>query len=351
MRNAVDLVLSLEHLAFPIALLAALTVVGTVGYVLLLDLDVLDGLYQALTTLSTVGFEELVPFTHAAKVFTIFLIITGVGTVFYTLTLLVATVVEGDLRRNYERRRMMRRIDAMKKHFVICGYGRVGREIARGFAERGTELVVVDPDPEAVRAAEQDGFPVVSGSAADEGALVAAGIGSARALLAAANSDAVNVYIALTAKKLRPDLYVIARSEMPASEEKLRLAGVDRVVSPHALSGRRMMLTALQPLITDFVDTLAAGRHGELILAELEVHEGSVLDGLTLADGFRSAPDTTVLGVRRGDGQLVVGPRGDTRLAAGDIVIVLAAEAQIEKLHAPRPAPAPARTPSASSPR
>ena len=177
--------------------------------------------------------------------------------------------------------------------------------------------------------------------------LLQANLASARALCAAANSDAVNVYIALTAKKLNPQLYIVARSEVPTSEAKLRLAGVDRVVSPHAISGRRMMLSALQPLITDFVDTLATGRHGELILAELEVRAGSVLDGVSLAEGFAQAPGTTVLGVRKAGGELVVGPRGDARVASGDIVIVLAAEEQIAQLHGARPRPAPVAGPEA----
>lgn len=337
MRVFARVLLALEHLRLPVILLVVLSAAGTAGYAWLLDLSLLDALYQALTTLSTVGFEELVPFTPAAKIFTVVLIITGVGTVFYTLTLLVATVVEGDLRTTYRRRLMLRRIESMRDHYVICGFGRVGEEIAKGFDERGTEFVVVDPDPEAVEKAVGLGYPTVQGSGTDEAVLVTAGVERAHSLLAAANSDAQNVYIALTAKKIRPGLHVVARSEVPASEDKLRLAGVDRVVSPHAISGRRMMLAAVQPLITDFVDSLATGRHGEQILAEIEVRPGSVLDGVTLAEAFAGAPGTTVLGVRTGDGRLKVGPRGDARLEGGDTVIVLAAEEQIARLAAAGP--------------
>jgi voltage-gated potassium channel len=340
-RHALDLVLATEHLRRPLLLVFFLVIGATLGYMALLDLDFVDGLYQALNTLSTIGFREVAPFTTGAKIFTCFLIITGVGTLAYTLTLLVATVVEGEFRRNLRRRMMMRRIEAMSGHAVICGFGRVGAEIAHGFHERGKDFVVIDPDPAAVAAALERGYPVVPGSASDEPVLRAAGIERAASLLAAANSDAQNVWVVLTARKLGPNLFIVARSEVPSSDEKLRLAGADRVVSPHAISGRRMMLSAIQPLITDFVDTLAAGRNGEQILAELEVTPGSPLDGVTLARAFADAPGTTVLGIRHGDGRLQVGPRGETSLIVGDTVMVLADEAQIARLHGKRPSSRP----------
>lgn len=332
-RNLVDVFLALEHLRLPVAMLLVVTVVGATGYHLLLGLSWGDALYQAVITLSTVGFREVVPFDPATKLFTNVLIIGGVGTVFYTLTLLMATVVEGDLKRNYERRLMKRRIESMREHCIICGFGRVGQEIADGLKERGVDFVVVERQEHECQRAVEAGYPAICGDATREEVLVSAGIERAAAVLASADSDAVNVYVALTAKKLRPEVQVIARSEETHNEDKLRLAGVDKIVSPHQISGRRMMLAALQPLITDFVDTLSAGRHGEQILAEIDVLGDSPLRGRSLKEAFAEARGTTILGIRRRDGSMIVGPRGDTVLEDGDAVIVLATEEQISKLH------------------
>jgi voltage-gated potassium channel len=331
-QYAADLVFSIDHLRLPLALLAGLILVGTGGYHWLLAVSWLDGLYQAVTTLSTVGFHEVKPFDPPTKLFTIALIIFGVGTVFYTLTLLVATVVEGDLRERYGRRIMNRVIQAMERHLVVCGFGRVGEEITREFRERGADFVVIDSAAQSIERAARFGCPTVHGDAADEQILRQAGIDRARCLLVATDSDQTNVYITLTAKNLNPSLYVIARSAGPFSDEKLRLAGADRVVSPYAISGRRMVISALQPMMTDFIDTLVAGRQGDLLLAELEITAGSPLEGSTLTECFSKAPSTKVLGVRHAEGALVVGPKGDEQLLAGDIVIVLAEEGEIARL-------------------
>ncbi len=332
-RNLVDVVWALEHLRLPLAMLLGVTVLGTVGYHLILGVSWGDALYQAMITLSTVGFREVVPFGPGAKLFTNVLIITGVGTVFYTLTLLIATVVEGDLRRNYERRLMKRRIESMRSHCIICGFGRVGQEIADGLRERGVDFVVVERDEREFQRAVDAGYPALCGDATSEEMLVAAGVERATAVLASADSDAVNVYVALTAKNLNPKVQVVARSEETHNERKLRLAGVDKIVSPHQISGRRMMLAALQPLVTDFVDTLSAGRHGEQILAEIDVLDDSPLQGQSLKEAFAEARGTTILGIRRKDGSMIVGPRGDTVLQVGDAVIVLGSEEQIGRLH------------------
>ena len=336
LRHAADLFLSLEHVRVPLLVLLGLTLIASVAYCVLLGVGPVDGFYQASTTLSTVGFREVRPFDNRTKLFTSVLILLGVGTVFYTITLLAATVVEGDLRRNFRRRVTRRRMEGMEKHHVICGFGRVGEAIAREFLNRRVEFVVIDADREALDRAEAIGCHALQGDATGEEVLRRAGADRARCLLAATDSDPKNIYITLTAKNLNPSIYVIARSAGAVSEEKLRLAGADRVVSPYAIGGRRMVLSALQPMITDFIDVLSAGRHGELILAELEVASGSSLEGAALSEAFAEAPSTKVLGVSHEGGGLVVGPAGKELLRAGDIVIVLADEGEIGRLDANR---------------
>lgn len=333
-RTLTDFLRAASHIVVPLILLLILTVGGGLGYHFLLGLGPLDAFYQSVTTLSTVGFHELSPFDDATKIFTIVLIILGVGTVFYTLTLVVATVVEGELRTRFRSRNMQRKIDGLSGHYVICGFGRVGEEVARGLGERNAPFVVVDRDAEAVSLAQARGYLTVAGSVTEESVLREAGVERAKSLIATTNSDAVNTYVALTAKSLQTEIYVVARSEVPGSAQKLRLAGADQVISPHAISGRRMMLSAVQPLMTDFMDTLSAGRLGEQVLAEFNVTSASPLNGARLAEAFVDAPSIRVLGIRCTDGEIIVGPQGSQVLSEGDMVILLADEDQIARLHA-----------------
>lgn len=318
-----------------LGLLVFIICLGTAGYMLLSDMGFIDALYQTVTTLTTVGFRELKPFGATEKVFTIVLILFGVGTALYTLTLIVQESLEGDLRSRYYLRRKELEIERLQDHYVLCGFGRVGQEIAREFCERDVPFVIIEQTPEEVERARAFGYLVVEGDASQERILVRASIGRARCLLAASDSDAGNTYITLTARNINPGLFIVARVAYPHNEEKLRLAGADRVLSLYSLGGRRMVLAALQPLAADFMDTLASGRHGDLLLAEFEVNDENGLTGLACADLVKNANNATLLGIRRRSGSLVVGPRDDDRLGEGDIVIVLAEEGDIAALTAP----------------
>jgi len=331
-RHTLDLVLSLEHLLVPVLWLVVVTVAASAGYCLLLGVGPLDGLYQAILTLSTVGFLEVAPFDWRAKLFTIILVFLGVGTVFYVVTLLAATVVEGEIRRNFRRRLMLRTIGSMKRHIIVCGFGRVGAEISRMLSDRKRDFVVVDRDPEAIAQARTHQWNVVSGNAEDEEILREAGVERASGLVAATTSDAINTYITLTAGSLNKDLAIVSRAETAVAAQKLKLAGANHVVSPYSIGARRMALSALQPMMADFMDALVEGRHGDMLIAELEVTEDSSLDGCTLAEAFTKSPTTNVLAIRRTDGSLVVGPRGSDILNCGDMVIVMAEEANIPGL-------------------
>jgi voltage-gated potassium channel len=260
----------------------------------------------------------------------------GVGVAFYILTTLVATVVEGDLGLALGVRRMKGRIEALSDHYVLCGFGRVGEEIAREFTDRKVPFVIVESVPESLERARKKGYLIVEGDAATDATLLEAGVMRARCLLAASDSDAGNTYIVLTAKALNPRLFVVARAGQPVSEERVRRAGADRVISPYSIGGRRMALSALQPLVLDFIDTLAAGRHGEQILAEIAVTEESGLAGLTIDGCFISCPGATVLALQKPTGPIQVGPRPTTVLEVGDRLMVLGDE---EDLQALRPTP------------
>lgn len=322
-----------RRLRFAVALFAAANLVGTLGYMLLGGFSPLDAAYQTVTTLTTVGFREVEPFGTTEKIFTMALIVFGVGTALYTLTLIVQEALEGDFRSRFYQRRQQMRIDEMTGHYILCGFGRVGQEIAREFRERGVDFVIVEQNEEQAQKARAFGYHVVEGDAAEDRTLVRAGLPRARCLLAASDSDAGNTFITLTAKSLNPGCYIVARVGFPHNEEKLRLAGADRVLSLYSLGGRRMVLSALQPLAADFMDTLAAGRHGDLLLAEFEVNQDNGLAERTCADLLAGARSATLLGIRHRKGTLVVGPRLDEVLHEGDIVIVMAEEDDLARFY------------------
>lgn len=315
-------------------MLLTITGVGVVGYMVFADLTPVDALYQTVTTLTTVGFREVKPFDRAAKLFTIGLVALGVAAFFFTLTVAIEEALATDYRTRFAQRRARMEIERLENHAILCGFGRVGQEVAREFREREVPFVIIENNPQQVELARSFGYLVVEGDAADERVLNQAGIARARTLLAASDSDAGNTYITLTAKAINPNCYVVARVGYPHNEEKLKLAGADRVLSLYTLGARRMVLSALQPLAADFMDTLAAGRHGDLVLAEFEVTQGTPLAGRTCAELLANTRNATLLGIRTSHGDLIVGPRGDYALEPGDIVIVLAEESDIAAMSA-----------------
>ncbi len=314
------------------AALVVLPVVGTTGYIIIEGWSFLDGLFMTVITVTTIGFQEVHPLSDAGRVFTIVLAILGIGAIFYSLVALFQFVIEGELGAILGLRRMKAQIEALSDHYVLCGFGRVGTEIAREFSMRGAPFVIVDSNPEAIGQARASGYLVVEGDAASDVVLQEAGIGRARGLLAASDSDAGNTFTVITAKALRPDLYVVSRAGRPESRPRMQRAGANRAISPYAIAGRRMALSALQPLVVEFIDTLARGRQEEQILAEIEISEESGLGGRTIEDVMGSSRSAVVLGVQRATGAIQVGPRGDARMEAGDRLIVLGEEAELEAI-------------------
>jgi len=309
--------------------------VGIVGYMTIEGFSFLDAAYQTITAITTAGFGEINPLGDAGRVFTIAIIVVGIVVILYILTAVMQLAMEGELESLLGVRRMRGKIEALRDHYILCGFGRVGEEIARDLIARGVPLVIVDSNPEALERARKHDYLLVEGDAISDAALTEAGIQRAHCLLAASDSDSGNTYIVLTAKALNPRLFVVARVGQPASVTPMLRAGADRVISPYSIGGRRMALSALQPLVVDFIDTLAAGRHGEQILAELEASEKSGLAGMTVEGCFQACPGATILALQKASGAIQVGPRGNTVLELGDRLIVLGYEADLEALSPP----------------
>ncbi len=312
--------------------LVLLPLAGTAGYMTIEGWGFLDALYMSVITLTTIGFEEVRPLSDGGRVFTIVLAVSGVGAIFYAMIALFQFLMEGELALLLGVRRMKGHIEALRDHYILCGFGRVGREIAREFSARGVAFVIVESNPEPIARGQAEGHLVLEGDATSDAVLRQAGIERARGLLAAADSDAGNTFIVLTAKALRPDLYVVSRAAQPESEPRMLRAGADRTISPYTIAGRRMARSALQPLMVEFIDALASGRHEEQILAEIEISEESGLGSRTIEDVMQACRGAVVLAVQRATGAIQVGPSGSSQLAVGDRLIVLGDEAELEAI-------------------
>lgn len=325
------------RLIFSIALLAVIFAVGTLWYDLVEGFGALDALYQSVTTLSTVGFDEVKPLDTSGRIFTIVFILTGIGVMFYVAGSIVEELVVGGLAEALGGRRMSRKARGMHDHFVVCGFGRVGREVTQMAIERGEPVIVIDQDPERVEAAREMGAVAILGDATAEPILEEAHIERARALIAAADADAVNTYIVLTARALAPDLYIVVRAGSENAERRMRTAGANRVVSPYQIAGRRMAIAALQPMIIDFIDTLTTrpASRGHLLAELVVADEGAALSGHTSAEVFHDGNGRTrVLAIQRPDDELIVAPSGSEELRPGDRLMIFGEEADLEALSA-----------------
>lgn len=312
-------------------LLSLVTVVGCVGYTVL-GLGPLDALYQTITTISTVGFREVGTEvdSQAYRLFTIFLILGGVGTAFYTLGVLLETLIEGRLTDQLWRRRMERTIESMSDHVIVCGWGRVGRTIARDIAAAGRDVVVVDIDPDRLVDLE---LPFVEGDATDDAVLNAASLGTASALVAALDSDAANLYVTLSGRSARPDLFIVARARVESAEPKLAQAGANRVVNPQYIGGERIAAMILQPSVADFLDVVMHDGSLEFRLAEVPVPEGSSVAEESLRDAhLRDRTGALVLAMRDAAGNFRTNPPPDTPILPGEVLIAIGTAAQLTAL-------------------
>jgi voltage-gated potassium channel len=313
----------------PAALALVAATYGTIGYMLIEGWGLLDSVYMTLTTMVTVGYGEIHPLSQAGRLFTITLILGGVGTIFYTFGVFTETLAEGRLAAFRRHRRMKGDIGALREHFIICGYGRIGAQIAGELDRQHVPSVVVEINPEPLAQLRNAGRLYIEGDAASEDVLRAAGIDRAKGLLAAVDSDERVVYITLSARALSPDLFITARASRPESIRRLELAGANRVVSPYRMAGRLMAELALRPAVVDVIDTL---RHGgaEIGIEEILLGDRCNARGRSLAEaGLLQGGHGRLLALRRRDGQLHVNPGPDLLLQDGDLVVVMGTELEL----------------------
>ena len=315
------------------AALVGVVVIGTVGYILL-GFGVLDALYQTVTTVTTVGFRELEPLDGAGQLFTIALILAGVGTALYTLTVFLEALVEGHIGEAMERRRMDKQISALHGHVIVCGWGRVGRAAARELEGAGKAVVVIDLDAERAATVPRP-YVHLCGDASDDDMLRRAGIDRASALVAAVSTDAANLFITLSGRSLRPDLFIVSRAREESSVSKLLRAGADRVVNPQEIGGARIAAFVARPKVTEFLDVVMHAGDTEFLLEEIRLSPGSALLGSSLGSArVRERTGALVLALHDPDLGLVTVPAADLVMKDGQVLIAVGTPTQLESLAA-----------------
>ena len=308
--------------------LLVLVVLGTLGYVVVEDASFLDALYMVLITITTVGFSEVIDLSTGGRVLTIAIMVMGVGFVLYTAGAAIERLFSiGAGRLKLRQRRM---IDTLKDHVILCGFGRVGRGVWDSLTRRGIDVVVIESDPDHVASAEHAGALVVEGDATHNDPLLNAGIDRARALVACVTEDSDNLVIVLSAKSMRQDLHIVSRASEIEWEDKLRMAGADRVVAPQVVGSERLAAMAVEPHIADVFDVVVGGLALEFTVEELRIPKDSPLVGASIREaGIRERTGANVLAVEDTDRGILTAPSPDHVLQGGIAVILVGTREQV----------------------
>jgi len=321
--------------SFAIALLGSVVAGGTIGYMLIEHWTLWDAFYMTVITVTTVGYKEVHTMSRAGEAFTVVLLFGGVGSALYVFTLLATVVVEGGLPKRLEKHRRSRMLDALKDHFIVCGYGRMGRLIAAQLRHENVPFVIIELDPAHMMEALQEGMLAVEADASKEDVLKRVGIQKSRALIAALGTDAQNVYTVLSARVLRPDLFVVARAEAEDSMQKLLRAGANRVVLPYQIGATQIVQSALRPAVVDFVQLATNSRNIDLAMEEVAISRESPLANRTvLYANLQQRYGVIVIGIQREDQRMDFNPEPSARVKPGDKLVVLGRPHALKELAA-----------------
>jgi voltage-gated potassium channel len=306
----------------------SIIMIGTAGYMMIEGWSFNDAVFMTVTTLSTVGFQEVNPLSIAGRYFTIFLILGGTGTMLYAATAIVQYLLEGNLANILGRRHMKVEIAKLKGHTILCGYGKVGKEVAHVFVNEKTPFVVIESDEKACANAIAAGILCINMNATSDEALKEAGINEAKSLVAALGSDADNLYITLSAKSLKPDIFIVARVDNEESEAKMVRAGADRTMSPYGIGGRRLAMMTLKPLVVDFIDTTLD--RNEFTLEGVKVIKGSSIESISVKESIKRVNGGHILAIKKKTGLFVTNPHTDTIIEAGDELVIMGTRDQLK---------------------
>jgi len=323
-----------RHLIISIALALMIIVVGTSGYMIIEGWKFDDALYMTVITVSTVGYGEVQPVDGPGRFFTIVLVFFGVGFSLYVAGAIVQFMVEGSMRSILGRRRLDKKIKRLKNHYIVCGYGRIGRVLCNNLrSSSGVGLVAVEQSHELVPSMEEDNVLYLNADATDETVLLKAGIQKAKSLVAALATDTDNVFLVLTARQLNPDIYIVARASQFKSKDKLRAAGANSVESPYEMGAASMAQRILRPTVTSFLDLAFEHSRKDIQMEEIPVKDSSPLVDVMLKDSnIRQDFNLIIIAIKGRNGEMQFNPSFETVIRRGDTVIAVGQEANLHRL-------------------
>ncbi len=325
--------MDIKRLRISFSLLFATMAFGTCGYYFIEGMSIFDAFYMTIITISTVGFAELKPLTPAGRIITIIIIISGITNGAYTIGSIVRMLIEGEIQKVFGRRKLEKQITDLSDHYIVCGYGRIGSLICKELQYHRIPFVVLDNDPANIEKLESDKVLYLTMDATTEEALMKAGIMKAKGIVTAVRSDADNIFITLTAKGLRPDVFVLARSSHEKNELKLKRAGANRVVSPYLIGGKRMAQIIIRPTVVDFIDIAMMNEHLNLVMEECRIREGSDVIGKTLKESnLRRDFGIIIVAIKKKSEEMIYNPQPDEKLDGNDVLVVLGKRTDLERM-------------------
>jgi voltage-gated potassium channel len=316
----------------PIIAIIGVISFGTIGYSLIEGWNFFDSLYMTVTTLTTVGYQEVHALTNTGRAFTIALILFGVGAMFYALGVAAKVIFEGEIREILGRKKLNKKIEKIEDHYIICGYGRMGKIICKEMMQNNASFVVIERTTGILNSIDKD-ILVIEGDATQDSVLRTAGVERARALISVLSSDAENLYVVLSARGLNPKLKIVARASEEGVEDKLIRAGADNVISPYHIGGVRIAHTVLKPAVVDFIEFATRSRNIELQIEEINVKEGSHIVGRGLDEcGIRKDLGIIIVAIKRAAGDMEFNPTSTSVIKQGDTLIAMGETKQLEAL-------------------
>lgn len=314
-------------------MIITLTTVGTVGYMIIEGWDLTDSIYMTVITLSTTGYGETHQLDEQGRIFTIFLIFFGVGLCVYVAGGLVQFIVEGEIQTIMGRRRLDKRLKRLKKHYIICGYGRIGAIVCDILRKKPFQVVVIEKNKDIIPLLEEADLPYIEGDTVNETNLLKAGIEQAKGLIAALATDADNVFLVLTARQLNPKIFIMARAANNEVKSKLTAAGANIVVSPYDIGAENMAQKIIRPTVTSFLDLALTHHRKDIQMEEISVDSSSAMANVMLKDsGIRQEYNLIIIAIKKADNTMLFNPSFDTKIKAGDTLIAVGETENLQRL-------------------
>ncbi len=324
---------NIKHLLISTFLSILIVMLGTIGYMVFEGWNFIDALYMTVITIATVGYGEIHPVSNIGRLFTMLIILLGVGFSLYVAGVIVQLMVEGQIRAILGRKRLNNKINHLKQHHIICGYGRIGQVLCNHIRNRPIDFVVIEKNDDMTPTMENDGILFLTGDATDEAVLLNARIKVAKGLVAVLDTDAQNVFLVLTARQLNPNLFIIARSCESRSKSKLLAAGANAVESPYDMGAMSMAQRIIRPTVTNFLNLALTSHRKDIQMEEIPITPASHLVNIMLKDsGIRSKYNLIIIAIKKADGNMNFNPSFDTLIQANDTVIAVGEAINLQRL-------------------